>query len=147
MDKTRKETAEVRVDPWSNMRDAAPSKTKALRRTLTAAGPVTNGDGASAKAGSTSVIIGPDIDRRPLIIDRRLVINRTIVIDSRPHDPARRYPAAQVNGPWIAKPVLSCQVTAHQPSVRLLASIRLPAGILPRMSLVVAGPERGLRSW
>src|SRR5262249_34748402 len=45
---------------------------------------------------------------------------------------------------WMVKPFLSCQVTAHQPSVQLLASTTLPAGMRTTMSLVVAGPERRL---
>src|SRR5215471_9309709 len=43
---------------------------------------------------------------------------------------------------WMVKPFLSCQVTAHQPSVQLLASTTLPAGMRTTTSLVVAGPER-----
>src|SRR5262249_28096966 len=45
---------------------------------------------------------------------------------------------------WMVKPFLSCQVTAHQPSLQLLASTTLPAGMSTTTSLVVAGPERRL---
>ena len=42
----------------------------------------------------------------------------------------------------MAKPLLSFQVTAHQPSVQLSASIRLPPGIFATISLVVPGAAR-----
>ena len=44
----------------------------------------------------------------------------------------------------MAKPLLSCQVTAHQPSAQSVASIKAPPGILPTISLVVPGEARRL---
>jgi hypothetical protein len=43
---------------------------------------------------------------------------------------------------WMAKPRFSCHVTAHQPSVQLSASTRLPPGIFVITSLVVPGAAR-----
>ena len=40
---------------------------------------------------------------------------------------------------WMAKPLLSCQVIAHQFSLQSLVSTKLPPGILPTISLLVPG--------